>query len=117
MTDIRNTAADGLRTQFANNAKLPQSHIADAEQFLTSLKQTVQSGQAPSAKTLENGHKILNSLQNSTEVFAYNATILASQEAAGDQELDARLKSISTGVEQAERTTTRLRQTLEAYGR
>lgn len=113
MTDIQKTT-EGLRAQFTSNAKLPSHQIADAEKFISSLKQN---GKAPDAKTLENGKALLKSLENSTELFAFNATVLAAQESSGDHDLDARLKTISSGVEQAERTTTKLRQTLEAYGR
>jgi len=117
MTDIRDTSTDGIRAQFARNAKLPEDRIADAERFLDTLNKSMASGGTPSAETLQDGRSLLRSLEDRTELFAFNATVLAAQESNGAQELDAKMKTITAGVEQAERTTARLRSTLDAFGR
>jgi hypothetical protein len=116
MTDLRQASTEGLRAQFAANAKLPKNQIADAETFIAHLQQTAKTGETPSPQTLESGKALLKTLETRTEVFAYNATVLAAQESNG-HDLDARLKVITSGVEQAENTSARLRQTLETYAR
>jgi hypothetical protein len=103
-----------LRAEFAKKAVLPRKQIAAAESFINQLTETMAQGLKPSAETLQHGEKLLRKIENQTEIFMFNAAILAGQEASSDGELDRKLQAISDGIDKAESTSLRLRETLKA---
>lgn len=108
-------ASATLRAEFAKNAVLPRKQIAAVEKFLDHLNQSVAQGQKPSADDLKKGAKLLEGIQNQTEIFMFNAAILAGQEASTDRDLDRKLQAISDGIDQAEATSRRLQETLKSF--
>lgn len=105
MTEI-NPAA--IRTQFARNATPPREQMQDAAQFLDTVKRTG----AVAPNMVAQGERLLKTLDERTEAYSFHAAILAGQEAASDTDLDSRLKEIVDGVEQAEKMSRKLRETL-----
>lgn len=114
MTDAPAASAT-LRTLFAEKAVLPRRQIADAEKFIDQLKDTIAKGGMPSADDITKGQKLLERLQNQTEIFGFNAAILAGQEAATEGDLDRKLQAISNGITRAQNTSERLRETLKSF--
>jgi hypothetical protein len=104
-----------LRAEFAKNAVLPRKQIAAAEKFISHLSQSVAQGLKPSPEDLQAGEKLLKRIENQTEIFMFNAAILAGQEAATDGDLERKLQAISDGIDQAESTSSRLRETLKEF--
>ena len=104
-----------LRAEFAKNAVLPRKQIAAAEKFISHLTQSIAQGLTPSAEDLQAGQKLLRRIENQTEIFMFNAAILAGQEASTDTDLDRKLQAISDGIDQAEATSSRLLETLKSF--
>lgn len=103
-----------LRAEFAKNAVLPRKQIAAAEKFISQLNQSMSQGLKPTAEDLQHGQKLLKKIENQTEIFMFNAVILAAHEHDTDRELDQKLQAIGEGIDQAESTSSRLRETLKA---
>jgi len=113
MADSLATGSVSLRTHFAERAVLPERQLNEANKFLDVLDQRMAGGQTPTPADVKTGQKILDQLAPSVEVFAFNAAILAGQEAGDPQDLEARVNAISASLESAQMTTERLRQTLQ----
>ena len=103
-----------LRAEFAKKAVLPRKQIAAAETFIHQLTETMAQGLKPSPETLQHGEKLLRRIENQTQIFMFNAAILAGEESTSDGELDRKLQAISDSIDQAESTSLRLRETLKA---
>ena len=104
-----------LRDAFAKNAVLPRKQIAAAEKFISHLTETIAQGLTPSPEDVQAGKKLLQKIENQTEIFMFNAAILAGQEADTDGDLDRKLQAISDGIDLAEATSSRLRDTLKSF--
>lgn len=115
MTDAP-VATVTLRAQFAKNAVLPRRQIAAAEKFITHLSDTIASGGTPSAKDIQLGKKLLQQIENQTTIFEFSAVILAGQDFATEGDLDRKLQSISDGIQKAQSTSEKLRETLKSFG-
>ena len=102
-----------LRAEFQKNAVLPRKQIVAAERFISQLKETMSQGLKPSADDLRVGEKLLQKIENQTQIFMFSAAILAGQEDSSNTELDRKLQAIGEGIDQAESTSTRLRETLK----
>lgn len=104
-----------LRAEFAKNAVLPRKQLAAAEKFITQLNETMAQGQKPSVDELKHGEKLLKKIENQTEIFMFNAAILAGQDDTPYSEMERQLQAIGNRIDQAEATSTRLRETLKAF--
>jgi hypothetical protein len=105
-----------LRAQFAKNAVLPRRHIAAAEQFIHHVSETIKSGGMPSQQDIQQGQKLLRQIENRTEIYMFNAAILAGQDASTESDLERKLEAISNGITQAQSTSERLREALKKFG-
>lgn len=114
MTDT-SAAKATLRAEFAKNAVLPRKQLAAAQKFIDQLNESMAQGQKPSEADLQAGQKLLKKIENQTEIFMFNAVILAGQDARNDGELDSKLQAISDGIDLAESTSNRLRETLKSF--
>jgi hypothetical protein len=114
MTDTPAASAT-LRSLFAEKAVLPRKQIAAAEKFISHLKDTIAQGGTPSPEDLSAGRRLLERLQNQTEIFEFNAAILAGQDSASEGDLDRKLRVISNGIDRAQSTSERLRETLKSF--
>jgi hypothetical protein len=114
MTDT-SAAKATLRAEFAKNAVLPRKQMAAAQKFIDQLNESMAQGVKPSAADLQAGQKLLKKIENQTEIFMFNAVILAGQDSKNDGELDRKLQAISDGIDQAETTSERLREVLETF--
>jgi len=114
MADDPNAVHASLRAQFAKNAVLPKKQIAAAEEFMNHVSAATRSGDKLTENDLIHGRSLLESIENQTEIFLFNAAILAGQEAGNEKDLDRKIAAISNGVTRAKDTTDRLRETLEA---
>ena len=116
MVDVQDTATASLRAHFAKKAELPARQIENAESFIGTLDKLAAAGQKPDAATVATGKDLLKALDDKTQVFMFNAAVLAGQEAATDGDLDRKIAKISEGLELAQGTSDRLRQTLARFG-
>ncbi|MDI1228259.1 MAG: hypothetical protein PSY14_11300 [bacterium] len=107
MTETREIGT--IRNHFSLKAELPKKTIKQAEQFLGHLSETT-----PTAKDITTGHQLLTTLQEKTELYEFQAAVLAGQQASSEKDLDTRVSAIAKSAEQAERTTERLRSALKA---
>jgi hypothetical protein len=115
MVDVQDAATAGLRVHFAKKAELPARQIESAESFIDTLDKLAAAGQKPDATTVADGKALLKTLDDKTQLFMFNAAVLAGQEAATDKELDRKIAKISEGLERAQDTSDRLRQTLARF--
>jgi hypothetical protein len=104
-----------LRAEFEKNAVLPRKQIAAAEKFIDKLKDAVAQGVKPTAEDLEAGHKLLRKIENQTQIFMFNAAIFEGLQDTPADQMDRNLKTIGDRIEQAELTSSRLRETLKAF--
>ena len=115
MVDVQDTATASLRAHFAKKAELPARQIQSAESFIETLDKLSAAGQKPDAATVASGKDLLKALDDKTQVFMFNAAVLAGQDASTEGELDRKLAKISEGLERAQDTSDRLRQTLARF--
>lgn len=114
MAEDRSSVHASLRAQFAKNAVLPKKQIAAAEEFINHVSAATRAGGKLTENDLVHGRSLLESIENQTEIFLFNAAILAGQEAGNEKDLDRKIAAISNGLNRAKDTTERLRETLEA---
>jgi len=119
MTDLTATTGSNssskMRADFAQKAVLPEKQLKDAETFVHTLSQFVAKGTRPDAAVIDSGRKMLETLEQQTEVFMFHAAVLAGQEADSDRELDAKIDAVARNVAKAEQTTTKLRSALKSF--
>jgi hypothetical protein len=108
MMDLQDTAR--LSQTFARQAQIPDREIMDAKKFLTTLAK----GNAP-ADAIVTGGKILQSLEEKMEVYAFSAAVLAGQESTDDKALGKKLDDIDTNIANVEKTTAHLKKALAAF--
>ncbi len=116
MADLTAMSDSKLRNVFQQKAVLPETQLAAAEKFVSTLSKFQAGGAAPSDKVIQSGQKLLTSIEQQTEVFAFHAAILAGQEAATETDLDTKIQAVEAGVERAQQTATKLRSALKVYG-
>ena len=100
--------SSGLKAAFAAKAVVPRTQIAQAEQFLTHL-----SAHTDAKPDVQTGHKVLQDLETHTELYEFNAAILAGQEASSERDLDRRVDTIAKTIAPAEAASSRLREALK----
>lgn len=108
MTDTRDINA-GMRAHFMQKANLPKKQIAEANFFLSHIKDAGH----PTQAEVQTGRQLLQTLEARTELYEFYAAVRAGQEAASDSELDKRVTAIAKSVEPAEKATENLRRVLE----
>ncbi len=108
MTDTRDINA-GMRAHFMQKANLPKRQIAEANMFLSHLKDAGH----PTPQDVKTGQHLLNTLEAKTELYEFYAAVRAGQEASNESDLDTRVNAIAKSVEPAEKATEKLRRVLE----
>jgi hypothetical protein len=114
MTDTPAAIAT-LRAEFGKNAVLPRKQIAAAEKFIDQLNASMAQGVKPSPEALEAGHQLLRRIENQTQVFMFNAAIFEGLQDTAPDEMNRNLKVIGDRIDQAEQTSSRLRETLKSF--
>lgn len=104
-----------LRAHFAQKAVLPQKEVSKAETFLTALESRIATGAKPSKADIKSGEVLLKTLEDQTALFEFNFAQLVAQEASSDDDIDAKIDAVGRGLEQAQTTTDRLRDTLRSF--
>ncbi|MDE1151316.1 MAG: hypothetical protein PW788_02170 [Micavibrio sp.] len=112
MTDTR-SVDQGLSATFAAKAVVPKKQIADAEQFLSLIGNAKA---VPTQTDVQKGKQLLSDLDDKTELYEFNAAILAGQEATNDKDLEQRVDTIAKSIRPAEVASDRLREALKTLG-
>lgn len=99
-----------LRAHFAREAVLPRRDLENAQAFLNTLEQA---GGTLSATDLQKGGRLLKSLEDKTVGYEFAVAQLIAQEAVSPADLEKRVSAASQGLDAIQRTTDKLRSTLE----
>lgn len=112
MTEI-NTSPQQIKGHFGDRARMPEHHLDRAETFMRQLSILQEKGSAPTSDMVQDGRQLLKKMAQDTEVYAYNAAIVAGQEGATENEVHRMLSHVLAGVERLETTQRMLRQALK----
>jgi hypothetical protein len=102
-----------LREQFSKNAVLPRKQIAEANRFIEQLKSFADKGEKPTLQHLRVGERLLESIENQLTIVGFNAVQLSVMEHHSEHDLNRRLEVIGKGIDQAQATSDRLRESLK----
>jgi len=112
MTDTR-SVDQGLSAAFAAKAVVPKKQIAEAQQFLSMINNA---NTVPSETVVQKGKQVLSDLDNHTELYEFNAAILAGQQATNESDLEQRVNTIAKSIQPAEAASEQLRAALKTLG-
>lgn len=113
MTDSVMSAEGKLRTAFT--AARPSKQLAAAQSFIDTIRDLSETGAKPTSATLKTGETILKKLEEQSEVYLFQAAVLAGQEAGSAQDLARKVETIGRDAETVENTSRQLRQVLKTF--
>lgn len=100
-----------MRRHFMQKASLPKRQIAEANMFLSQLKEVG----TPTEQHVKTGHNLLQTLEEKTELYEFYAAVRAGQEGdhITDEVIEQRVSAIAKQVEPAEKAVEGLRRALD----
>lgn len=100
-----------IHEHFSARSALPRAELQQAERFIDSLSTAAAKGEPPSADHLQAGVQMLDAVDQKLELVAFNAAVVAGQESDIDS-VNRKADAFTQGIEQANRTSLRLRAVL-----